>query len=468
MIENSERDKEGDRRKIRTALGQASVLYPFLAGILAVLNFQVDARCETACVFPSGRTLINPFFLDCLNTSDLAFILAHEAMHIFLGSHERCTPDDDGYLTNLAHDFIINDILCEESNGDFERPPADGLYWPDYAGEYNIKFRDDDKEWKPARSFSYEELALELAKMRRDLFTRGWNFNKKKEAAKKEPEKPQGLGDLIAQKLGMNKPEPLEPQEPQKEGLADLLLPKSKDVLSTEWELKLFPDELIDVLKSKTDELKKITVESITGKLILDRISAFHPGTEAGNESMNTQMLRGCYSVPWESAMQHWFDAVEPGRRSWARPSRRGADRVDTVLPGRSREGWIIHAVLDTSGSMVDILPKALGLIVQFCENVNITTVHILQIDTIIQADEYVDIADLENYKILGLGDNDLDPAWERLSEDPEIQHVVVITDGWLEVPDPPPFDVLWAITENNTSFNPSYGTVVYMNLEQD
>ena len=41
------------------------------------------------------------------------------------------------------------------------------------------------------------------------------------------------------------------------------------------------------------------------------------------------------YAPPWQLALQRWLDAIAPGPRSYARPSRRGgADRTDVALPG--------------------------------------------------------------------------------------------------------------------------------------
>ena len=78
------------------------------------------------------------------------------------------------------------------------------------------------------------------------------------------------------------------------------------------------------------------------------------------------------------------------GRRrataAYARPSRRGADRTDVVLPGRKREGWTLNIVLDTSGSMADEMPRALGAIADFCEAVGVDQVRLVQCDTAVAA----------------------------------------------------------------------------------
>ena len=52
---------------------------------------------------------------------------------------------------------------------------------------------------------------------------------------------------------------------------------------------------------------------------------------------------------PGSMALQRWIEVVAPGERTFTRPSRRGAERADVVLPGRKRQSWMLNVVLDTS-----------------------------------------------------------------------------------------------------------------------
>ena len=113
-------------------------------------------------------------------------------------------------------------------------------------------------------------------------------------------------------------------------------------------------------------------------------------GTDAGAASQTVAALRGVYRTPWELALQRWLESVAPGERTFARPSRRGAERTDVVLPGRRREGWILNVVLDTSGSMTDEIPRALGAIGEFCDAVGVDQVRLVQCDAAVTADELV------------------------------------------------------------------------------
>ncbi|ETR66155.1 MAG: hypothetical protein OMM_13169 [Candidatus Magnetoglobus multicellularis str. Araruama] len=94
----------------------------------------------------------------------------------------------------------------------------------------------------------------------------------------------------------------------------------------------------------------------------------FNRGHNPGDDEITVKALKSNYSPPWEMALQHWMDSITPGSRTYYRPSRRGANRKDIVLPGRKREGWILHIVLDTSGSMENEFSKILAIIASFCE----------------------------------------------------------------------------------------------------
>ena len=51
-------------------------------------------------------------------------------------------------------------------------------------------------------------------------------------------------------------------------------------------------------------------------------------GSEPGSQNEKVAALRGLYRPPWELALQRWLEAVAPSERSYARPSRRGAERT--------------------------------------------------------------------------------------------------------------------------------------------
>jgi predicted metal-dependent peptidase len=163
--------------------------------------------------------------------------------------------------------------------------------------------------------------------------------------------------------------------------------------------------------------------------------------------------------------LQRWLDSVAPGPRTFYRPSRRGADRTDLVLPGRKREGWILNIVLDTSGSMADVIPRALGAIADFGEAVGVDQLRLVQCDTAVTSDRFLMPGEVGRHQITGYGGSDMSPAMRHLADDPRVEAVVVLTDGDIEYPrEPMPYDVLWVLSaDGEPSFEPPYGAVIRM-----
>ena len=94
----------------------------FVTHVLNIGKPRPDYSVPTACVavtkedYDKGKTenfyfAFNPDFADKLNTSEGAFILAHETMHIILNHLKLSRGFDDPIRFNLAADAVINDYL---------------------------------------------------------------------------------------------------------------------------------------------------------------------------------------------------------------------------------------------------------------------------------------------------------------------------------------------------------------------
>jgi predicted metal-dependent peptidase len=182
-----------------------------------------------------------------------------------------------------------------------------------------------------------------------------------------------------------------------------------------------------------------------------------------GGMSAAVTALRGRLRPAWQQALQRWIESSSAAERTFARPSRRGAERADLVMPGRRRSSWMLNVVLDTSGSMTGEIPLALGAIADFCDGAGVDQVRIVQCDASVTADDTVAPDELSTYAVRGFGGSDLSPAMSMLADDPLVRAVVVITDGEIALPAaPPPYDVLWVLPRA-APFNPPYGRVIAM-----
>jgi predicted metal-dependent peptidase len=125
-------------------------------------------------------------------------------------------------------------------------------------------------------------------------------------------------------------------------------------------------------------------------------------------------------------------------------------------MPGRKRHSWMLNVVLDTSASMSDEVPFALGAIADFCDVTGVDEIRLVQCDTVVTSDEVLSPNELADYQVSGYGGSDLTPALLALAEDPRVTAAVVITDGDIGYPsEPVPYAVLWALPRSKTTFQP-------------
>jgi hypothetical protein len=290
-----------------------------------------------------------------------------------------------------------------------------------------------------AREISLEDLATRIARVERRTL-----------GSFQAPRRATGLGALGA---ALNKSGVRPPDAPAREGF---------DVLDGDIERQWFPGEPVGSIDLAETRVREAALRAVSLTRLRRGIDeAFQArGTAPGGETAVVEALQTAYRPPWQEALQTWMEAVVPTERTYARPSRRGADRSDIVLPGRRREGWTLHLVLDTSGSMVSEFARILGAIASFCESVNVSQVHILQCDAEVTKDELVEVEQLRSFPLAGFGGSDLSPGMRLLALDPEVLAAVVITDGYIAYPEEPmPYAVLWAVTQ--AYFQPPYGRVV-------
>jgi predicted metal-dependent peptidase len=371
----------------------------------------LDRRVETMGVFASGRLLVNPGFARRLPPQDLRFVLTHELYHLTLRTHERGRGSDPTQF-NFAHDYIINDLLRHElQRNDI---PAGGLDRPG------------------ARHLSAEAI-MEQVRRSGCCPLKSWD--------------PRGVYPQLSY------PEDGDGQQ----------TPVS-DVLSESTERAMFPDLTAADQQARTAEVESRAKSALSLQAMMEVMKG--KGTEAGTGQDMVSALRGLYQPPWELALQRWLESAAPSDRSYARPSRRGADRTDVVLPGRKREGWTLHIILDTSGSMIEEIPRALGAIADFCEAMGVEEIHLIQCDAAVQNDEIVSPAELARWQISGYGGSDLGPAMQRLSEQGSALAAIVLTDGDIDYPpEPMPYHVLWVLPgwKSPDEFQPRYGKVLSM-----
>ncbi len=438
----------------RRGLKLVSVNLPHLAGLAHTVRLRVSRQYPVAAVGASGLLVVNPDVFARTPTPDLVFVLAHELLHLALDTFGR-RGQSDPYLANVAHDWIINDILAAELG----RPAPLGGLVREGARHESLealvsRLTGEDGEeapggcWAPAAAGGQGGSS---ARRDRDRLPPG------KSAIQEQLER-----------LGLVAPPPEAPAEKAPDEGPPGESPPG-DALTAEAEAALEPEVSAGQRQLLREHVRREAVRADSLRELRKELDRQAGGEEQGSSDDPVgesfmEAVATAYEPPWQLGLQHWLDAVAPGPRSFARASRRGADRDDVVLPGRKREGWTLHVVLDTSGSMTETLPHILGLITSFCEGAGVTDVHVVQCDVGVTSDDWVDVSALGRFQVAGFGGSDMSPGMERLAQDPEVAAVLVLTDGYIAYPAAePPYAVLWGLVDGTESFRPPYGTVVHV-----
>ncbi|MBY0532716.1 MAG: hypothetical protein K2P86_12170 [Xanthobacteraceae bacterium] len=400
--------------RIERGLRMVTVPMPHLAGLAAAVRCSIDDRVPTMGVFASGRMVANRQFVAKLRENELVFVLAHELLHLALRTHDRAKGS--GRLEfNYAHDYIINDILRAELG--FTHVPAGGLDMPG------------------AKEKSAERIVIEMRKDgdKMKSKTQVWDGE---ETSARGALNPSGQGQRNADDAG--------------------------DVMDDAKERELFPECRDGQSRQKANIEREAAKSAALGRAMGAMKGR---GLESGDVTQTVMALRGMYKTPWEAALQKWIESVAPGERTYLRPSRREVSGSDVVLAGRKRESWMLNIVLDTSGSMTGEIPRALGAIADFCEQLSVDEIRLLQCDAQVTNDEMLSPEALANYQVSGFGGSDLTPGMRALAEDARVTAALVITDGDIAFPpEEMPYDVLWVVTPNvYSNFNPPYGRIVRM-----
>ena len=336
VAESAPTSERATLRRIQNGLRLVTATLPHLAGLAAAIRVTLDWRVPTMGIFASGRLLVNPGFSARLKDNELVFVLAHEMLHLALRTHDRARGS--GRLEfNYAHDYIINDILRVELG--FASIPAGGLDMPG------------------ARSRTAEDNVIEMRRNADHAQSRTQVFEGRAVAARRI--------------FGQGNTRGIDASEPG-------------DVLEDQAEREMFPAD------ASEQQAQKAKIEELAARgMALGKAIEAMRGRGMAASAQNRTMLaqRGQFLPDWKVALQRWIESSAAGERTFARPSRRNVVDRDVVLPGRKRQSWMINVVLDTSGSMTDTIPAALGAIGDFCDAAGVDQVRLVQCDTAVTDD---------------------------------------------------------------------------------
>ncbi|MBT6972626.1 MAG: hypothetical protein HOA04_05940 [Euryarchaeota archaeon] len=364
---------------------------PFLGSLAMHLQLipVVDDRCPTAAT-DGRRVFFNAQYMLDRSEEDAIFILAHEVLHCALMHFSRQRGEmEEHKMWNYAIDHEVNAALC-----------LDGMAVPEGAVIYP-QFMDKSAEQV------FELIKTKVLKMQGELLDDH---------------------DLDA------KPSGCELQGP------------------CNMEVKIDPD------------FTPMRSDSVWREWASKVMTASNHAQSRGESSASLQKVLGKLDpskVDWETILRRWTTPFMGGSRTWLPPNRRYVHQ-GLYLPSRRGHRIDMVVVIDTSGSVwehgvIAFLKEFQAIISAFGE----FEITILQVDTEVRHVQTFDNArpfDVERFHIEGGGCNRFSPAFDWIKEEKsnDIRGMVYLTDGYLFTGDPnpppinpPPYPVLWALTEN-------------------
>jgi predicted metal-dependent peptidase len=356
--------------------------HPFTAAL--ILQTEIipirDYRCTSAMT--NGKVIF--YSLDFMKTqkeSEIVFVLAHEIWHCILG-HLRRQSYREKWYWNLAIDAEVNYFLTQEG---FEKPD-DCADLPKLHGK-NAEFIYDwliesKPEAKIKMFFSYDQHSP--------------NENGTTGEVSKNSEKNSNEGSASNQDHN---------------------------------ELAVDPEYPLNFEYDKDENWTQRAIEAHTR---VER--TWGRGTiSAAVSAWVAKQLKP--RVNWKAELANFVQKSSEGDQKWFPPNRRKI-HDGIYMPREEGEHAKLILVLDTSGSMYDLLKPFLTELKMLCECYPTYEVKVIQFDDIVQKttdhDENNPIQ--EKYEFTGLGGTNFDAPLEFIKENGWDAPVLFCTDGYGEV----------------------------------
>lgn len=397
--------------------------HPFVGGIAMNLNLVPvrDKRLPTAAT--DGQNIFFDIaFLARLTPEERQFVIAHEIWHNVMMHFLRC-EGRNRELFNIATDMEINQIL----KNDGLVPPKDVIF----PHMYGL-----------CEGQSAEEYYEQLVKNKRAGGSNG---------------KGNSNGELKGQfDRHIYSDEQLEdPTEATgstgSEGSGN----------SDKYGVRGTDDEFNPNVKESA--IEEIREAAITAAQQIERTRGELP---AHLKNLINKLLEP--EIHWEEVLQQFVTRCLGDKRQWNPPNRRHIWH-DAYFQSRRGEKLKIAVGIDTSGSVMNDLPKFLGELNGLVSSFGNYEIHLIQCDSNVQNYELYDDAnplDLEReaFEAKGFGGTRLHPIFDYIEENGlEIDACVMFTDGYTEkfpAEDAPIFPVLWMVTKGGKTDEFDFGEV--------
>jgi predicted metal-dependent peptidase len=394
-----------EQRRVRMFCLQLSEAHPFWASLAHQIRFRMNPGMDAmACTDCHSNVWLNPLRTQCLNESQLGFVLLHELGHVVLITHERIRGRNL-HLFNIASDYKINEMVSKIERPGHSRRRLYDIPQGHIAGlgEFNI-YLDARYEGMTTEAV-YEELASSQIDPPKSLSL---------ELIVDENADPLTIDDVADHR-----------------GSIDIHLPHS---LTAE-ELHRARQKISEAVRMWNARSRQ---GSIPGDVLRDLAAQARP------------------KVPWRELMRRFASqTLGLGDYSFARPHRRYLPE-GLIVPGpRAQQCALVVAALDTSGSIGEDALNAAASEIQAISN-HVEELILLVCDARVQKVVYGSEIDawVAAGKAPGGGGTDHRPVFEWIESQrlrPDL--FVGLTDLKSHFPEQaPPYPVLWVTASNDAS----------------
>ena len=377
--------------------------HPFFGNMATRLQIKAaDDWCPTAAV--DGRNLyFNTQFFNAMSNKEIEFVIAHEILHCVFDHLERRTWQDrnlDPMLSNIAQDYIVNNILVRDRIG--EKPKVVDCF----------------------QDFKYEDWTSE--EVYDDLF---------KEAEKNGREFLEQLGEMLDEHLDL---------DDEGEGGGD------------DGEEKDGNGNTVSTKKPKytKEELQNIKDEIKEGMLQAAQAAG------AGNTPGAVQRMIKELTEPkmnWRELLRQQIQSTIRSDFTFQRPNRKGW-HTGAILPGQDFDETIdICVSIDMSGSIGNDQAKVfLSEVKGIMDEYKDYKIKLWCFDTSVYNEQDFSAdggEDLTEYEIFGGGGTDFMANWTYMKEnDIQPKKFIMFTDGyaWDSWGDPDWCETVFVIHSNH------------------
>lgn len=346
--------------------------HPYLSTAIFSLSLRESEEISTMGVDKFWRLYYNPKFVESLKFEEVTAVLYHEILHLLRKHHKRAENLPYDFLAiNIAEDAEINDDIRREGM----KLPGECIYPETISCQENDIF---ENYLKNAEKYVNERQELQNSFTNLPFGGGSGSDGRIKPWEDKEPR------DSTEGKL--------DEEAVLRKTASDIKAESAKNPGSVPGHLKDFADSIIPDNKIKPEKLLKRYLSQVT------ELSRF------GEDSL-----------------------------TYARLHRKQGQYENVRIPAGVSGKLNVSVILDTSGSMTDVINQALGIVFNFAKSENLS-VKVFSIDTEVRNianGESLTKSKIKNI-VVGGGGTILTPAIiEAQKLNPSV--IVVITDGFVE-----------------------------------